>query len=256
MKKVFINPVASAFMLLMLCGVYAFAQPSSRSFAVELIDDFDTEQDAKWTVTTSRFIAEGFPKFGYFAGIPNSLKPFQKEGVESKVFGVRTAFNRKGDNWFEITRQKDGKIDEYNFIGTVDHLDFWVWGANYRYYLEIMVRDSDGMVHILPACNLMFSGWKNVVVKIPGWMRQCSRLRSGPHYMTFVGFRVRTDGNEYVDDFTIYFDRLQYMTNTLAYIYDGYELNENDFADAETGSSAGGSTGSGNASDTTTEEAQ
>lgn len=257
MKKVFINPMAHAITLLVLCGAFAFAQPSSRSFAVELIDDFDTEQDAKWTVTSSRFVAEGFPKFGYFAGIPNSLKPFQKEGVDPKVFGVRTAYNRKGDNWFEITRQKDDKIDEYNFVGTVDHLDFWVWGANYMYYLEVMVRDSNGCVHVLPAGNLAFNGWKNVIVKIPTWMPQCSRLRSGPHYMTFVGFRIRTDGNEYVDDFTIYFDKIQYMTNSLSYIYDGYELNENDFADAETASSSsGGSSGSGNANDTTTEEAQ
>lgn len=250
MKKVFITVLP---VLLLLCAVHSFAQPSSRSVAVELIDDFDTEGDTKWTVTSSRYVAEGFPKFGYFPGIPNSLKPFQKEGVDPKVFGVRTAYNRKGDNWFEITRTKEDKVDEYNFVGVVDHLDFWVWGANYRYYLEVMVRDSNGCVHVLPACNLMFNGWKNVVVKIPGWLQQCSRLRSGPHYMTFVGFRIRSDSNEFVDDFTIYFDKVQYMTNSLSYIYDGYELNENDFAGAETGASASGGAASSGSSGSSTD---
>lgn len=236
MKKDFLATMCIT--LFVLAGL--FAQPSSRSVAVELIDDFDAEPDgAKWTVNSSRYVAEGYPKFGYFPGIPNSLKVFQKEDApEPKVFGVRTAYNRKGDNWFEIVRMKDDKIDEYNFVGIVDHLDFWVWGANYLYYLEVMVRDSNGRVHVLPAGNLAFKGWKNVIVKIPTWMPQQSKLRSGPHYMTFVGFRIRTDSNEYVDDFTIYFDKIQYMTNSLSYIYDGYELNENDFADAETASSS------------------
>ncbi|MDY5049512.1 MAG: flagellar filament outer layer protein FlaA [Treponema porcinum] len=55
--------------------------------------------------------------------------------------------------------------------------------------------------------------------------------------MTLVGFRVRTDGAEYVDDFVIYFDNLKYMSNSLSFIYDGYELHDADFSDAESGSS-------------------
>ncbi len=47
--------------------------------------------------------------------------------------------------------------------------------------------------------------------------------------MSFVGFRIRSDANEYVDDFAIYFDKLSYTTYTMAFIYDGYELRQTDF---------------------------
>ena len=235
MKQVF-KALVNFALLFALC-IPAFSQPSSKSVETFVIDNFDTEPDWKWTVNASRFIAEGYPKYGYFTGIPNSLKPFQKADVEPKVFGVKTAYNRKGDNWFEIIPMQGDSIYEYPFIGTVDQLDFWVWGANYLYYLEVMVRDANGRVHVLPAGNLAFNGWKNVVVKIPGWIPQHSKLRSGPQSMTLVGFRVRTDGAEYVDDFVIYFDNLKYMSNSLSFIYDGYELHDADFSDAESGSS-------------------
>ena len=95
-------------------GLPLFAQPSSKSIETFLMEDFDSagEQnymyDGKayswdWTVNPSRFVAEGYPKIGYYEGVPNSLKQLYK-GTEKdfKVFGVKTAFNRKGDNWFEV----------------------------------------------------------------------------------------------------------------------------------------------------------
>lgn len=230
--KVFVNLA-----LLFALSIPAFSQPSSKSVETFVIDNYDTEQEWKWVVNASRFIAEGYPKFGYFDGIPNSLKPFRREGdPDPKVFGIQAAFNRKGDNWIEIIPTKDGKNFEIPFIGNVDHLDFWVWGANYLYYLDVMVRDANGRVHVLPAGNLAFNGWKNFVVSIPGWIPQHSKLRSGPKNMTLVGFRIRSDAAEYVDDFTVYFDQLKYMSNSLSYVFDGYELKDTDFSGAETGS--------------------
>ena len=247
MKKVF-KVLVNLALLFVIC-VPVFSQPNSRSVETFVIDNFDSESDQnysydgdslnwEWTVSASRFIAEGYPKYGYFKGIPNSLKPFQKADVEPKVFGVQTAYNRKGDNWFEIIPMKDDKVYEIPFIGNVTQVDFWVWGANYLYYLEMMVRDADGRVHVLPAGNLAFNGWKNIIVHIPGWMVQHSKLRSGPKSLTLIGFRVRSDAAEYVDDFTIYFDNIKYMSNSLSFIYDGYELQETDFSDAKTGSTA------------------
>ncbi|MFA6856288.1 MAG: flagellar filament outer layer protein FlaA [Treponema sp.] len=223
--------------LLSLLCMPAFSQPSSRSVETFVMDNFDKEDGHEWTwtVNASRFIAEGYPKSGYFNGIPESLKPLRKaEDGEPKVFGVKTAFNRKGDNWFEIYPVKDSKPYEIPFIGTVTQLDFWVWGANYMYYLEVMVRDVDGRVHVLPVTNLAFNGWRNVVVNIPGWLNQHSKLRSGRSAMTFVGFRVRTDPEEFVDDFMIYFDQLKYTTNSLAEMFDGYELKDTDFGNTGT----------------------
>jgi len=222
--------------LLSLLCMPVFSQPSSKSVETFVMDNFDKEDGHEWTwnVNASRFIAEGYPKYGYFNGIPNSLKPLRKaEDGDPKVFGVKTAFNRKGDNWFEIYPTKDSKPYEIPFIGTVTQLDFWVWGANYSYSLEVMVRDADGRVHVLPVCSLGFDGWRNVVVNIPGWINQHSKLRSGRTEMTFVGFRVRSNPEEYVDDFMIYIDQLKYTTNSLSQIFDGYELKDTDFSSAK-----------------------
>lgn len=228
---------------LFVIGLPAFAQPSSRSVETFVLDNFDKpgEQNYaykgkslnwEWAVTSSRFVAEGYPKTGYYEGIPNSLKALRRgdEG-ESKVFGVKTAFNRKGDNWFEVYPTVDGNPYEIPFVGTVTQMDFWVWGANYNYYLEIMVRDANGTVHILPAGNLRFQGWRNLVVNVPGWMVQHSALRSGPESLTFVGYRIRSDAEEYVDNYVIFFDQIKYTSNSLSFIYDGYELKDADFDD-------------------------
>lgn len=254
MKKVFQGFVNLA-LLFALC-VPAFSQPSSKSVETFVIDNFDTEQEWTWNVNASRFIAEGYPKYGYFDGMPNSLKPLRRDGdPDPKVFGVQVAYNRKGDNWFEVYPAQDGEPYEVPLIGSVDHFDFWVWGANYLYFLEVLVRDANGRVHVLPAGNLAFNGWKNVVVSIPGWLTQHSRLRSGPETMFFVGFRIRSDSSEFVDDFTIYFDNIKYISNSLSFIYDGYELRDTDFGSAETGSSAS-SGSSSNSSESSDSEAK
>lgn len=73
-------------------------------------------------------------------------------------------------------------------------------------------------------------------VKIPGWISQHSRLRSGPRNLSLIGFRIRSDAAEYVDDFTFYMDNLKYMSNSLSFIFDGYELKDQSFEDAESGS--------------------
>lgn len=223
---------------LFVIGLPAFAQPSSKSIETFVMDSFDGADtqdymyDGKalnwdWGVNASRFIAEGYPKTGYYEGIPNSLKQLLKgQDKEHKVFGVKTAFNRKGDNWFEVYPTVDGKPFEIPFVGNVSSLDFWVWGANYNYYLEVLLRDANGQTHVLQAGSLAFKGWRNIVVNIPGWLQQQSHLRSGPTSMNFIGFRIRTDAEEYVDDFVVFFDQMKYTSNSLSFIYDGYEMKE------------------------------
>ena len=232
---------------LFVIGLPVFAQPSSKSIETFIMDDFDSAGAQNymyggkayswdWAVNSSRFVAEGYPKSGYYEGVPNSLKQLYKgQDKEFKTFGVKTAFNRKGDNWFEVYPTADDKAFEIPFVGTVSTLDFWVWGANYNYYLEVMVRDALGVVHVLPAGSLAFNGWKNIIIHIPGWLQQHSHLRSGPADMTFVGFRIRSDAEEYVDNYVVFFDQLKYTSNSLSNIFDGYELKEVDFGDSSSG---------------------
>jgi hypothetical protein len=230
--------LGSLILALAFC-VPAVAQPSSRAVETFVIDNFDTPDNMDWTwdVQASRFITKGYPIAKSFEGIPNSLRPYHKDtDPAAQVLGVKVAYDRKGDNWFEVyPKDKNGNAYEIPFYGTVTQADFWVWGANYNYNLEFLVRDSYGCVRSLPAGNLKFQGWKNIVINIPGWISQHSTLRDGRHQLTFVGFRVRSNANEAVDNFVIYFDQLKYTTNTLSNIYDGYDLNEADFGDKGAG---------------------
>ncbi|MCI5606192.1 MAG: flagellar filament outer layer protein FlaA [Treponema sp.] len=232
---------------LFVIGLPAFSQPSSKSVETFVLENFDSvgEQNYNvngvsynwdWAVNASRFVAEGYPKKGYYDGIPNSLKVLMKgRDVEPKVLGVKAAFNRKGDNYFEVYPTVDDKNFEIPFVGTVSQIDFWVWGANYNYFLEVLVRDANGSVHILQAGSLAFHGWKNIIINVPGWLQQQSKLRSGPENMTFVGFRIRSDAEEYVDDFVVFFDQIKYITNSLSVVYDGYELKDANFDDENEG---------------------
>ncbi len=243
--------VFTSLALLAAFCIPAVAQPSNRAVETIVIDDFDDTGKNEWTwnVATSRFIdsEKGFPKQGFFEGQPNSLRVLNSSEDTPKVLGVSTSYTRKGENWFEVYPEKDGKPYEIPLLGDVKQLDFWVWGAKYLYHLDVLVRDSDGRVYTLPATTLTFSGWKNVIINIPTHIRQHSRLRSGPKTMMFLGFRVRTDPNEFVDDFDIFFDQLKYTTNTLSNIYDGYELKEVDFGDSNSSSGSNSTASTGDA---------
>jgi hypothetical protein len=217
--------------------VPAFADSKAQSVETIMLDNFDDPSTVDWTwgVATSRFVEEGYPKYGYINGMPNSLKQVADDhGENAKVLGIQVAYQRKGDNWFEVYPQKkaeNGEMDNYEIQlkGNLSQMDFWIWGANYEYYIDVLIRDSDGRVVSLPAGNLDFHGWKNVIITIPGWLKQHSSYRSGPESISFVGFHVRSDPEEPVDDFMIYFDNLRYTTNAYSNVYDGYELRLTDF---------------------------
>ncbi|MCR4939140.1 MAG: flagellar filament outer layer protein FlaA [Treponemataceae bacterium] len=228
--------VCLCLMLVLFFCLPVFAQPSDKSVETILIDDFDRqdEMDWTWSVLASKYVHVGdvesdqYPKYGFVEGIPNSLRAYRdpEDETEPLVFGVQVWYDRKGDNWMEIfpADKETGELHEIVLSGNVTQIDFWVWGANYLYSLDMIVRDCNGSVHVLPATVLSFNGWKNIVVQIPTWLKQQSRLRSIQDNMKFLGFRITADPNEYANDFAVYFDRIRYTTNTLNTIYDGYDL--------------------------------
>jgi hypothetical protein len=238
-----------SFVSLFLFSVPLFGQ--SKSIETFLLDGFDTASAVNapgfsengatfnWTAQGSRFIttdeAKGgpYPKIRYVAGIPNALKQTRltAEGdPEPQVLGAQVKFDRRADNWFEIYPVNEAG-DPYGIpmLTTVQNIDFWVWGANYNYTLEVLLRDSGGVVHVLPAGSLKFQGWKNVIINIPSKVQQKVRQRGVTDVLRFVGFRIRTSPQEWVDDFVIYFDQIKYTSSILENIYDGYELRNTDF---------------------------
>lgn len=219
------------------------AQSKSVNYETYIVDDFDNPDASDWTWQAfgSKFATEGFPVIKSFDGLPNALRVMQNKNTETtpKIIGLEVKFDRKGDNWTDIVpmaKDSEGNMKPYEipFKGRVARLDMWVWGANYAYYLELLVRDSNGRVHTLSMGMVDHEGWKNMSVNIPANIQQASQYLNGVQQMSFVAFRLRTMPTERVDNFYIFFDQFKALTDTYTPSYDGFDLVGTDFTDGQT----------------------
>lgn len=229
-------------LVLAFCILPVAAQDYNKSFQTYAVDNFDGSEEVKWTwmVQGSKFATEGFPKLQTFEGMPQALRVMYPESEENKksFLGVQSKFNRMGDNWFDIIPTVDGKPYEIPFKGEVARIDMWVWGADYFYELEVLVRDAEGRVHTLPIGWLNFKGWKNMGVSIPTYIKQRTKY-IGTDGLSLVCFRVRSNPNERVDDFYFFIDEVMALTNVFVQSYDGFELMDAMFQDGEGANKAG-----------------
>lgn len=231
MKQGGLNIAILVLLFTCLCAPLT-AQTRSVNYETYIVDNFDNPDDAEWTwiAAGSKFVTTGYPVLKYFDGMPNAIRVMQSnpEG-QYKFLGLEFKFDRKGDNWVDIVPTKKGEGDkvvpfEIPFKGRIDRLDLWVWGANYDYSLEILLRDCNGRVHTLPIGMVNFEGWKNMSVTVPSNIPQASPYLNGVQHMSMVAFRLRTMPTERVDNFHIFFDQFKALTDTYMDSYDGFEL--------------------------------
>lgn len=228
----------ACFVLMMaFCILPVTSQEYNKSFQTYSVDSFDgsEEVDWTWTVQGSKFATDGFPTLQIFDGMPQALKVMypENENNTKRFLGVQSKFNRMGDNWFDIIPTVDGRPYEIPLKGEVARLDMWVWGADYFYELEVLVRDAVGRVHVLPIGWLNFKGWKNLGVSIPSSIKQSTKYL-GKESLSLVCFRVRSNPNERVDNFYFFIDEIMALTNVFVDSYDGYDLTEASFEATET----------------------
>lgn len=219
----------------------AAQQTRSVNYETYIVDNFDNPDGPDWTwfAAGSKFATKGYPVLKYFDGMPNAIRVIQKvEDGPYKFLGMEVKFDRKGDNWVDIVPMKVGSKDpkdrmEIPFKGRIARLDMWVWGANYAYDLEILVRDCVGRVHTIPVGLVKHEGWQNMSVNIPTNIQQASPYLNGTQQMSFVAFRLRTRPTERVDSFYIFFDQFRALTDTFLPSYDGFELVGSQFSDTQ-----------------------
>jgi hypothetical protein len=232
--------IAGLVLLFTLCVMPIAAETRPVNYETYIVDNFDSP-DTNWTwiAAGSKFVTKGYPVIKYFDGMPNAIRVTQTDTKGTyKYMGLEVKFDRKGDNWVDIVPMKPGSTDpkdryEIPFKGRVSRVDIWVWGANYDYTLEMLVRDCDGRVHTLEIGTVAFEGWKNMSVNIPTNIQQVSSYLNGVQQMSFVAFRLRTSPTERVDNFYIFFDQFKALTDTYMPSYDGFELSGAKFSDVE-----------------------
>ncbi len=167
---------------------------------------------------------------------------FGRDGVLDDGSGPKTnntslclhlQFNRPGYNYVELypcAQGQDGKwvTQPIPFKGIVQQLDMWIWGANYNYDVEIVLRDFKGVEHRLPVGNTRHIGWKDFNIYIPSFIPQTGTYLLGQYQFSLVKIVVWTNPKENVSGTYVYFDHIKYLTDMFEAKYDGYNLGDPD----------------------------
>jgi len=215
------------------------------SFVVETWDAEDSAffsdsgEPMKWEVRGSKFTAEGRPQVQNISGEwPVDLFGHKPEEPDSLgVLGIRGAYDRQGYNQLELipgTGSGDSFIPKaIPLQGRVQKVDFWVWGANYNYYVEFHFKDYNGMTHVfLPvrtdqrqeAGSIRFLGWKNMYILIPKNISLSRNNEAGVPNLSLSKIVFITHPKEIVTDFYVYLDHLRILTDSSVEFYDGFGL--------------------------------
>lgn len=197
----------------------------------------------------------------YFEGKPLGL-PQSMEKKQKYCLGVKAAYIKQGYNWIELypivlsggVLDGNGKpmtsvightgnnvLDDLggkftnlskqatnvNLIGVVKSLDVWVWGGNYRYWLDFHLVDYKGFLHRLNAGDVNYVGWLNLRTRIPDYIPQTEYHVPFMKNLKLIMLKLWSYPNERVDQFYVYFDYMQVQTDVYEQRFNGDELGTN-----------------------------
>ena len=233
---------------LILCVVFcgAFAQSSDSSSLADpdpSVVGADSGEQALKEVSVDMFEREGAwnvrisPDNGVitsrlFDGGPSGKEPIpdmeDSDVEDSKVYGVKVEFFRRGIDSFYITAARPLAIE-----GVTKTVSVWVTGRNQGHTLTLLVQDYYGHNFELYMGKLDFSGWKQMKVAIPpspdgvhGIVQQDAYLGDRPG-LKIVGFRVDCDPMLARGTYYVYFDDLRAVTD----VYSLMNRDEDDMDD-------------------------
>jgi len=190
------------------------------------IDKFENE--GSWVAGMSS--DEGIISSRLFEGSPAGKKPIpDEEGMDlpdSKVFGVKVSFYRRGYNSFVVSAVKPLPVE-----GISKTVSVWVVGRNFKHTMYLIVEDYWGHQFELYMGKLNHSGWKLMTVAIPPQNPdgKSGIIQKDYHYGTgmglkIVGFKIECDPDDAYGNYYMYLDDLRVVS-------DLYELEARDTDD-------------------------
>jgi len=216
------------------------------------------EATERWIARGSKFITreyneEGelvgtYPKITVVDAYPSALFGMKNDtnqfGEKRKVLGIMGKFDRKGYNYIEIipASPADGNTPEEQVIyedintgiewvhdpidmpGKVQYFDVWVWGSNYDYYIDAHFLDYRGMTHTFRMGDLHYAGWKALRVAIPRHVPQSEPYIPKFQPLVFTKFVLWTRPHERVDEFFVYLDHVNVLSDVAEERFDGDDL--------------------------------
>jgi hypothetical protein len=153
--------------------------------------------------------------------------------VSGYCLAMWITFNRPGYNRVELyPLAKDGGgtwvKEPIQFVGKIQKVDMWIWGANFNYNMDMVIVDFRGSEHRLSVGNIKHIGWKNFIVNIPHTIPQSIDYVPSLKTLSLQKFIIWTDPTENVKGAYIYLDQIKYVTDVFTEIYDGYQLGDPD----------------------------
>jgi hypothetical protein len=137
---------------------------------------------------------------------------------DTKVFGARVDYLRRGDTSVFITPQRPIPVE-----GITKTVTLWVAGRNYNHTLVLLVKDYFDRYFELEVGKLNFQGWKKLTVAIPpqpDFGRQ-GIVQRNLHYaslggLKIAGFRIDVDPEEAYGTYFVYLDDVRATTDLFA----------------------------------------
>lgn len=244
--------IVSLFLLLVLCSGFVMADEYAIQFQSRVLESWDEEsvtdhpRSRDWLVRGSKFrhiekdkdgnVVAVFPKQTLAPAYPKAMFGYDTDHEGLRSLGIHGKFDRRAYNYIELIPVKfaegsgpDSMNPEWEenpipIPGRAKVLDMWVWGSNYRFSMEVHIRDFRGIVHVLHFGSLAYHGWKNLFANIPTNIPQANKYSPSAQALEVIKVVVRTDPREKVDDFYIYFDHFKVLTDMHENPYDGSEL--------------------------------
>jgi hypothetical protein len=227
----------------------AFADETTNRLESRVIEAFDGPGDAfyedgsddlvTWRVFGSKFVTDGYPEMIYASKTwPIDLHGVSPEDADTLgTLGIHARFNRKGYNQIDIIpgvgEGENWQSKPLPLPGRVQLLDFWVWGSEYDYTIEFYFMDYEGRQYrMVPvrsddkryAGSINFTGWKNMYIEIPGYIRQAQKYKPSHKTLSLTKITIATHPEEKVDDFYFYIDHIKVLSDFQETFYDGYDL--------------------------------
>lgn len=228
MKKV----VFGVLCCLLAVGVYAQSTADSMNLdaanpeligtdsAVQKLKEISIEKfenEGTWAVAMSA--DEGIINGRLFDGTPAGKKAVPaEEGMnipDSKVYGVRVDFFRRGYNTFTVSAVKPLPVE-----GIAKTVSLWVVGRNYNHTISLVLEDYWGTRFELYMGKLNHSGWKLMTVAIPPQYPdgKAGIIQKDYHYSTkvglkLVGFKIDCDPENAYGSYYLYMDDLRVVSD-------------------------------------------
>ncbi len=180
--------------------------------------------------------------------------PMEVDSQQKWSLGIKAAYIKQSYNWIEIipfmssnfqrsasgTQPRPILLTNNEFtsvgpvgndypkpitlIGVVKSLDVWVWGGNYKYWLEFYLEDYKGYLHRLTAGDINYVGWRNLRTKVPESIPQAEQYVPFMKPLKLTMLKIWAYPTERIDQFFIYFDFMQVQTDVYVERFNGDDL--------------------------------